>query len=138
MTKVKNESGVRTYTAGVTFAAKQFYLCVLDSTVDQVILATADSDIPFGVVLNKPASGEQASVKSLNHSGSQTMIATDAISIGDYVVADLVSGTPGKIRTMTGLSSVTVYIVGRALEAATADGDEIEIELINANQRVIA
>lgn len=68
------------------------------------------------------------------------MRAVAAISVGDFVVAALVADTThyGKIRTMTGITTETVYIVGRALEAATAEDDLIEVLLLPAIQRVIA
>jgi hypothetical protein len=60
------------------------------------------------------------------------MVASAAITLGDFVV----SAAGGKIRTLPGTTG-TYYIVGRALQAAGADLDVIEIDPMPVIQRVV-
>jgi len=138
--KVECLAGSKTFEAENDLSDKQYYLVVPGTDHGEVDISDADTDIPLGVLQDEPEAGESAAVRMLNDIGTATMIASDAITRGALVVAALVAtaGDRGKIRTLTGITSETVYIVGRALEAATADGDEIEVQLMNAIQRVIA
>ena len=140
--KTFTDSSVGTFSAEGDYSAAnmEYRLVVPGTSVEQVKIPAADTDIAIGVMLNIPAAGENASVRFLNSGGSCWMRAVAAISVGDFVVAALVADTThyGKIRTMTGITTETVYIVGRALEAATAEDDLIEVLLLPAIQRVIA
>lgn len=98
-------------------AITQFRLVKITST--GVDVATASSDKIFGVEQNGCALGEQACVR---FAGTSKVTASAAISVGDYVTAT----TGGKAVTTT---TDKHKAAGIALEAATADGDIIEIWL---------
>jgi hypothetical protein len=138
--KTENSSGIMTFEAEVSMATWERKLVIAGTAAGQVKKATANTNIPIGVLLNAPAINENASVRLLNDKGSCRMEAKGVIALGAYVIPALVAtaGDIGRIRTMTGVASETVYIVGIALEASTADGDWIEVMLMPAIQRVIA
>ena len=138
--KTENSSGIATFNAEVSMTTWERKLVVAGASAGGVKKSTVDTDVPIGVLLNAPAANENASVRLLNDKGSCRMEAKGVIALGAYVIPALVAtaGDIGRIRTMTGVSSETVYIVGIALEASTADGDRIEEMLMPAIQRVIA
>jgi len=138
--KVYVETGTKTFEAENDLSAKQYYLVELGTSAGQVDVPDANTDIPIGVLRNDPKAQENASVRLLNSQGTEFMVASAAIAKGALVVPALIAtaANKGKIRTLTGIATETVYIVGMALEAATADGDIIEVALMPAIQRVIA
>ncbi len=92
-----------------------------DTTAGTGIYTAAITDGPVGVSLATVASGEPVPLASA--SGSLVKLtAAAAITAGDIVMPD--SGGSGKIATRSGATAVPV---GRAIEAATADGDIIEV-----------
>uniref|UniRef100_A0A6M3ISE1 Uncharacterized protein n=1 Tax=viral metagenome TaxID=1070528 RepID=A0A6M3ISE1_9ZZZZ len=127
----------KTFKAEASLANSQYYLVKLGTNHNEVNLPTADSDIPIGVNTGKAPINESASIRLLNSCGTAFMVASAAITEGDEVCMAEVATAAGKIRTMTGIAAGTYYVVGRALEAATADGDIIEVLLIPAVQRVV-
>lgn len=99
-------------------AVAQYRVVKVTSTGCDV--ATAATDKVVGVEQNGCAAAEQAVVKFL---GTSKVVASAAVSVGDLVTAT----TGGKVVTTTTDHNV---IVGRALEAAAADGDVIEVLLM--------
>jgi hypothetical protein len=76
---------------------------------------------PLGVVADEPAVGETAAVQLLGvKTGTIKMVASAAITAGALVY----TAASGKV---TSTISAGVYMVGRALTAAGADGDLIEV-----------
>jgi hypothetical protein len=93
------------------------------------------SDIPLGVIEDEASAAEELVPVKLFGSGQGTslVVASAAISAGAFVVP----ATGGKVRTLPATTG-TYYIIGRALQAAGADGDQLEIDPIPVTQRVVA
>jgi len=117
----------RTFVAGVDLSASQYCIAKLDTAVEnQVNLATAASDPIAGVIDGFGTTGKAGDTVVIRKGGfSAKVIASAAISIGDKVTAT----TAGQAVTTTNGGD---FLVGRALQAAAAQGDVIEIELIMA------
>ncbi|MEK7994721.1 MAG: DUF2190 family protein [Planctomycetota bacterium] len=92
---------------------------VVKNTSTGVDVATAGTDKICGVAITTAAITEQVSVQ---FTGTVKCTASAAISKGAWVTAT----TGGKIVTTTTDKNVAV---GQAMEAATADGDLIEVQL---------
>jgi len=110
--------------AGADLSAKQYTFVKLSGST--VISAAAATDLPIGVLLNDPASGETAAVAV---SGVVKLKASAAISVGALV---------GTTSTGTGVSltagtDTTKYILGRAITAAGAASDIITVAVNCAN-----
>lgn len=117
-----------TLIAGADLSAKQFYAVKLNSS-GQVIAAGA-GEAAIGVVQNKPASGQAATVRV---AGITKIVAGIAITAG----AAVASGAAGKAKPAVAASTNTgdaggatdalvgSYVLGFALEEATADGQLI-------------
>jgi hypothetical protein len=114
------EGRTRTFKAGADLSSSQYCFVKLDSTQNQVVLATAGTDKIIGVLLNAPVSGDVAEVGLLSGSGTYKIKASTSISLGAYVTAT----TGGKAVTTTTAGNV---VAGIAMQAAGADGDYIEI-----------
>jgi hypothetical protein len=85
---------------------------------------------PLGVVMDEPAVGDAAAVQLLGAKpGTMKMIASKAITAGSPVY----TAAGGKVTDAYG---ATAFLVGRALTAAGADGETIEVQhcfpMINA------
>jgi hypothetical protein len=110
--------------AGADLSAKQYTFVKLSGST--VISAAAATDLPIGVLLNDPTSGETAAVAV---SGVIKLKASAAISVGALV---------GTTATGTGVSltagtDTTKYILGRAVTAAGAANDIITVAVNCAN-----
>ncbi|SRR5581483_141481 len=89
------------------------------------------TDVPIGVVPDMTPTADQANsdlsyplpvnLLGLNED-TERMVASAAISVGDTVVAS----ASGKIKTLP-VTTGTYYVVGRALSAASADADLVEV-----------
>lgn len=76
---------------------------------------------PLGVVMDEPAVGESAAIQLLGQMpGTMKMVANAAITAG----APVYTAAAGKVSPTYG---ATLFLVGRALTAAAADGDLIEV-----------
>jgi len=111
-------------------------LVMFGSDADHVAVTTADTDIPLGVCDDEAAAIEDnINVQVLGQkSGTILVRAHAAIGIGAFVVP----AAAGRAQTIVGLSSVTTYIVGIALNAASNQDDLVEIAHCVPVQRVIA
>lgn len=110
--------------AGADLSAKQYTFVKLSGST--VISAAAATDLPIGVLLDDPASGETAAVAV---SGVVKLKASAAIAVGALV---------GTTSTGTGVTLVagtdtTKFILGRAITAAGAAGDIITVAVNCAN-----
>lgn len=108
----------KTLKAGEDLSSKQFYIVQLDASGD-VEVGEGATDLLVGVLQNKPESGQAATYR---FGGTTKVVASAAIAIGAWVT----STAAGKAVTTTTDGDV---VVGRALEAAAADGDIIEIQM---------
>ncbi len=93
----------------------------------QVILNTATStDIPIGVVqpAESYASGAYVAVKDFKQGGTHKVTAAGAITAGVAIYA----AAAGKVQALPGGAGTYRYL-GWSLQAATADGDIIEVWL---------
>jgi len=111
-------------------------LVKIGSDIDHVAVTTANTEIPLGVCDDEAAAAEDnINVQLLGQKpGTILMRAHAAIDAGDL----LVPAAAGRVQTIDGLSSVTTYIVGRALNAATTQDDLVEVAHCLPVQRVIA
>lgn len=93
------------------------------------------ADVPLGIIEDEASAAEELVPVKLFGSGQGTslVVASAAIAAGDFVVA----AASGKVRTLPGTTG-TYYILGRALHAAAADGDLLEIDPTPVTQRVVA
>lgn len=106
------EANVQYYSAkaGADLSAKQHYIVKLDSTEDQVVLASAATDAILGVLQNKPTSGQYGSIAI---SGVTKVIAGGNVSAGNMVTAD----ANGKAVATTNAGD---SVLGMALTAAVS------------------
>lgn len=101
------------------------YLCVQHKSgaVEEIELPSGGTATVAGVLMeDAPGTGVQADLmRSYQVAGMAVCIAGAAITANDLVMPT----SAGKVITRTGTNT----IVGVAKTAATADGDEIEVEL---------
>lgn len=110
-----NDNGFASFVAGEAISQ---YARVKLNTSRQVVEADAD-DKGIGTAVIETASGAHCTVKLWTAPGSHKVVAAGAVSVNDIVYG----ADEGKVDDVVG----TGIAVGRALEAATADGNIIEI-----------
>jgi len=109
------ENGCKAFVCGATAIAR--YTRVKLSSGVLAVAGATDKDI--GVLTRRALANDYASVLLRTAAGTTPMIASEAISAG----ATVFTADAGKVgNTATG-----AFQVGTALEAATADGDIIEV-----------
>jgi hypothetical protein len=104
--------------AGADLSALQYTFVKLSGT--GVIAAAAATDIPVGVLVNNPTSGETAAVAI---SGVVKLKASAAIAVGRLVGTT----STGTAVALTAGTDTTKYILGQAITAAGAAGDIITV-----------
>jgi len=109
-------------TAGADLSAKQFYLVKM-SADDTVILCAAATDVPVGVLQNKPASGQIAEILTF---GKSKIVSSASIAAGKLIG----TSSAGKADAKIPGTDTTEYVVGHVTKAASADGVLLEA-LIN-------
>lgn len=92
----------------------QYRFVTLDANGD-VVLCSAITDEPVGVLQNDPGLGEEAEVMV---TGVTKLEADSAIAIGD----ELGTSADGQADTIASGTDTTVYKVGKALQAASGAG----------------
>jgi hypothetical protein len=110
------------FTAAADLSGKQYYFVKLASatTVD---VCSAVTDIPIGVLQNKPTSGQAAEVVTIG----QTKISADAnLGQGDLIA----TSSDGQAQTFTAGTDTTAYCVGRVITDPAAAG-EIHTAIVN-------
>lgn len=121
MSQQSNQS-VKSLIAGETFVAKQYYAVMLTTTNSTIVVAgagAAEGAHVLGVIQNKPASGEAASVAI---GGTSKLIMAANCSIGEKIMSNGAGkGTP--------VDGDTKSVIGIALEANLA-GDDGVIEVL--------
>lgn len=110
--------------AGADLSTKQYTFVKLSGTT--VISAAAATDLPIGVLVNDPASGETAAVAV---SGIVKLKASAAITAGALVGTT----STGLGVALTAGTDTTKYILGRAVTAAGAANDIITVAVNCAN-----
>lgn len=110
--------------AGADLSSKQYTFVKLSGT--DVISAAAATDLPIGVLVNDPASGETAAVVV---SGVVKLKASAAITAGALVGTT----STGLGVALTAGTDTTKYILGRAVTAAGAANDIITVAVNCAN-----
>ena len=115
------DSNTKAFTAAGTI--KQYARVTLGSggTITEAGLAVKE----IGTAMEPAVSGDVISVRLRSATGTHKMIAIEALAIG----ATLYTETDGKVQDT---AATTAFQIGTALEAATADGDIIEV-LYNAH-----
>tara|TARA_R110000851_G_scaffold50512_3_gene120563 strand:+ start:1945 stop:2319 length:375 start_codon:yes stop_codon:yes gene_type:complete len=113
---LSNTIALQSFDAGVDLSAKKNYLIALNSS-GKAILSSVNARID-GVLQNNPVSGEVASLATVEGTIVKC-VASAAITLGD----NLAAVATGKVKT----AASTNEIIGKALEAATADGDLISV-----------
>lgn len=71
--------------AGADLSAKQFTFVKMNTT-DRTVISATNADAAFGVLINKPASGEAATV--VTHGRVIVEVGTGGLTAGDLVGAD--------------------------------------------------
>ena len=101
------------------------FLLVTFGTDAAHIAVNGASDNPLGVCTDEAAAAEEPVNVALLGAGAQTvkMVASEAVDAGEEVYS-AASGKVSDLPTAAG----TYYRVGKALDEATADGDEIEVD----------
>lgn len=112
-------SGIKTYLADA--AITRYNLVKAGSDVEHVAVSAGATDIIRGIALDQAEAAEDPiAVFVLGAaSGTVLVVAAAAITLGDLVQ----SNGDGKVKTCVS----TGYPIGRALQAAQAAGDVIEI-----------
>jgi hypothetical protein len=111
-------------------------LVKIGSDADHVAVTTAGTEVPLGVCDDEcTAAEDNINVQLLGQKqGTILMVAHAAIDAGDFVVA----AAAGRVQTIDGITNGTYYIVGRAINAATAQDDLIEVAHCVPVQRVVS
>ena len=112
----------KSFIAGEDLTDKTYYAVYL-SADKTVSLCTTSHLNAIGILQNDPDTNETASVRLI---GTSKAVASGAITVGTRVVAT----TAGKIAAITTAGATEQEVIGVALEAASADGDIIEIALV--------
>jgi hypothetical protein len=122
--------GRTTRLADASFTAR-YLLCKAGSDVSHIAICTA-SDVPLGVVPDMTPTQDTANSElsyplpvnllGLNED-TERMIASAAIAVDAFVVP----AAAGQIKTLPTSGGGTTYIVGRALTAAAAANDQVNV-----------
>lgn len=106
--------------ADADLSTKQYFLMKATAAGGCDLNATLNGPV-LGVLTNDPASGKAAAVQV---AGVARVVAGAAFAVGDPIKSD----AAGKAIKQTGEAvGVQVHVIGMALEAAAADGDQVEI-----------
>lgn len=113
----------------------RYLLGKVGSDIGHTAVTAAVTDIPLGVIIDEASAAEEVVGVALLgvFPGTVKMVANAAITAGALVS---VGAAGGKVATLPGAAG-TYYIVGRALTAAGADGDVIEVQHCFPTQRVV-
>ena len=109
-----------TFEAGADLSAKQYHFVKL-SAANTVNVCSAITDIPIGILQNKPGSGEAATVCLF---GISKVSADGTLAAGNLIG----TSADSQADAITAGTDTTVYTMGQALEAAAA-GDTVSMFL---------
>ena len=102
---------IGTFTASADLSAK--YYIVKMSGDNTVTVCAAVTDVPIGVLQNKPASGEQAVVRVFGMS----KVSADATLAAGNIIG---TSADGQAQPVTQGSETTVYNIGQAVTGGAA------------------
>ena len=103
---------IGTFTASADLSAKQFYIVKMSGD-NTVTVCAAVTDVPIGVLQNKPASGGQAVVRVFGMS----KVSADATLAAGNIIG---SSADGQAQPVTQGSETTVYNIGQAVTGGAA------------------
>lgn len=98
--------------AGADLSSNQYQFVKLNSSA-QVVLCAAATDVPIGILQNKPKSGQAADVMM---SGISKVVASAALTVGNLVGTD----SSGKAAAYVNGTDTTKVICGQVLSATGA------------------
>jgi len=101
---------------------EKYVVVELGTAAQEVDLPDSVADQPFGVILDTASAGQAVPVQK---TGVTKCVANGAITKGNRVH---IAATTGRIDDSSTGTAGTIY-VGQALEAATAAGDIISVDL---------
>ena len=104
---------MKTAAALADYSSKQYYGAKMNAD-REVVLPTADTDVPVGLVLNKP---ENSQVAELLIVGRAPGVVGEAIAAGELVRID----NGGKVMVFAPTTDITSYCVGQCVEGADTD-----------------
>jgi len=110
-----------TLVAGADLSAAQYKFVKLDSS-GNVIVCSAVTDAPIGVLQNSPASGVEAEIAV---AGVTKVVAGAAITTANLQTTAIGTDTSGRAVAKTLGTDTTNFVVGRPLLAAGAANDVI-------------
>lgn len=114
-----------TYTASESLITNQYYGVHLDGD-RSVDLQDAVTEKPAGVLLNKPASGQDAEVLLV---GRCPLVVGEAIAAGALIRI----GADGKGYNWDPGTDTTTYIIGRCSTGADSDGEYCQADINAVN-----
>lgn len=128
-----NWGGLKSYLTDAVIGTR-YLVGKLGSDAEHIAVAV-HGDIPLGVITDEAGgANEPVTVQLLgSHPGTVKVVADAAIAAGAFVV---LATTAGRVRTLPGTTG-TYYIIGRALTAAGAAGDELTVDPTPCVQRVV-
>lgn len=100
--------------AGESLATKQFYFVKLNAD-NQVILPTAATDVPLGVLQNKPGNAETAEVVVIGG----TKLSSDAALTAGTLIGP---AADGQADAKVAGTDTTEYVCGQVIEGSGAAG----------------
>lgn len=103
-------------TAAADLSAKQYHIVKKNTTNNQVALCTAAGEMFFGVLQNKPASGESAEVMLV---GVTKVTADETLTAGD-LWGTSADGQAQKIEASATGADIRAYFGGQVIEGAAA------------------
>lgn len=104
-----------TYVAEGDFSSKQYYGCKHSGNREVNVMA-ADTDIPAGLILNKPDTTKKQALVLIM--GRAPGVCAETLTAGQLVRID----SAGKVALWE-TSDTTTYCVGQCVEGATVSGD---------------
>lgn len=108
---------IKSWPASGNLSTKQFYFVELAAGV--ITVCNAATDVPLGVLQNKPLDGQQAEVLAL---GPSKVCADGAITAGALIG----TSADGQAAAKTIGTDTTHYVCGRAYDTAANAGEIIE------------
>jgi len=105
---------MKTASALADYSSKQYYGAKMNDD-REVVLPTGDTDVPVGLVLNKPGNSEAAKLLIV---GRAPGVVAEAIAAGEKV--RIASG--GKVALWE-VADTSMYCVGTCIEGADTDGE---------------
>lgn len=117
----ENAVWTESYAANADLSTKQFFLVKRHTTEGQCALVAATTDVPIGILQNKPAAAGRAAMIVVAGKSKAQVEATTDIAIGDNLGPD----ANGRLIKKTANNDI---VCARAEQVATAaTGDIIEV-----------